>query len=144
VICREFLTLKSGHAENARESVLVLDEGLRVTLANPVCYRTFQVSPEETHGRLIYELGNRQWNIPKLRELFHEITAHNTRMDGFEVRHKFQHLGFRHMILNARRIQPHGGLQMILLSIEDVTKRKIETSGAIRAPQTLASRQKHQ
>src|SRR5580704_14177426 len=110
--------------ENARESILVLDEGLRVTLANPVFYRTFQVSPEETKGRLIYDLGNRQWDIPKLRELLHEITAHNTRIDGFEVRHKFQHLGLRHMILNARRIEPHGGTQMILLAIEDVTRKK--------------------
>ena len=110
--------------ENARESVLVLDEGLRVTLANPVFYKTFQVLPEETHGRLIYELGNRQWDIPKLRELFREITSHNTRIDGYEVRHKFQHLGLRHMILNARRIEPQGGSQMILLSIEDVTKKR--------------------
>ena len=109
--------------ENARESVLVLDEGLRVTLANPAFYQTFQVSPEETKGRLIYELGNHQWDIPKLRELFREITTHNTRIDGYEVRHKFQHLGLRHMILNARRIEPHGGSQMILLSIEDVTKK---------------------
>jgi two-component system CheB/CheR fusion protein len=114
------------HIENARESILVLDEGLRVTLANPVFYRNFQVSPEKTKGRLIYELGNRQWDIPKLRELFHEITTHNTRIDGFEVRHKFQHLGLRHMILNARRIEPQGGTQMILLSIEDVTRKKIE------------------
>ena len=102
----------------------MLDEGLRVTLANPVFYRTFQVSPKETRGRLIYELGNHQWDIPKLRELFHEITARNTRIDGFEVRHKFQHLGLRHMILNARRIEPQGGTQMILLSIEDVTRKK--------------------
>jgi two-component system, chemotaxis family, CheB/CheR fusion protein len=109
--------------ENARESVLVLDEGLRVTLANPVFYETFQVSRDETHGRIIYELGNRQWNIPKLRELFREITTNNSRLDGFEVRHKFQHLGLRHMILNARRIEPYGGSQMILLSIEDVTRK---------------------
>jgi len=112
--------------ENARESILVLDEGLRVTLANPVFCKRFQVTPEKTHGRLIYELGNRQWDIPKLRELFQEITAHNTRIDGFEVRYKFQHLGFRHLILNARRIEPPGGSQMILLSIEDVAKEILE------------------
>ena len=109
--------------ENARESVLVLDEGLRVTLANRAFYQIFQVSPEETTGHLIYELGNRQWDIPKLRELFQKITTHNSRIDGYEVRHKFQHLGPRHMILNARRIEPQGGPQMILLSIEDVTKK---------------------
>ncbi len=110
--------------ENARESILVLDEGLHVTMANPVFYRAFQVSPEETKGRLIYDLGNRQWDIPDLRDLFREITTRNTRIDGFEMRHKFQHLGLRHMILNARRIEPSGGTQMILLSIEDVTKKK--------------------
>jgi two-component system CheB/CheR fusion protein len=110
--------------ENARESVLVLDEGLHVTLANPVFYGNFQVSPEETTGRLIFELGNRQWDIPKLHDLFREITARNTRIDGFEMRHKFEHLGLRHMILNARRIEPPGGTQMILLSIEDVTVKK--------------------
>jgi two-component system CheB/CheR fusion protein len=110
--------------ENARESTLVLDEGLRVTLANPAFYRAFQVSPEQTAGRVIYELGNHQWDIPKLRDLFHEITTHNSRIDGFQMRHKFQHLGVRDMILNARRIEPHGGTQMILLSIEDVTGKK--------------------
>jgi len=109
--------------ENARESVLVLDEGLRVTLANRAFYQIFQVSPEETKGRMIYELGNRQWDIPKLRELFQKITTHNSRIDGYEVRHKFQHLGPRHMILNAWRIEPQGGPQIILLSIEDVTKK---------------------
>jgi hypothetical protein len=61
-----------------------------------------------------------------LRELFREITSHNTRIDGFELGHKFPHLGLRHMILNARRIEPHGGTQMILLSIEDVTRKKRE------------------
>jgi two-component system CheB/CheR fusion protein len=110
--------------ENARESVLVLDEGLRVSMANRAFYQTFQVSPEETKGRLIYHLGNRQWDIPKLRELFHEITTRNSRIDGFEVHHKFQHLGPRHMILNARRIEPQGGSQMILLSIEELTRKK--------------------
>jgi two-component system, chemotaxis family, CheB/CheR fusion protein len=110
--------------ENARESVLVLDEGLRVTLANRMFYQSFRVLPEETKGRLIYELGNRQWDISKLRELFQQITTRNSRIDGYEVRHKFQHLGPRHMILNARRIEPQGGPQMILLSIEDVTKKR--------------------
>jgi PAS domain-containing protein len=101
---------------------LVLDEALRVTPANPVSYKTFQVSPEETRGRLIYDLGNRQWDVTKLRELFQEITTRNARIDGFEVHHKFQHLGLRHMILNARRIEQQGGRQKILLSIEDGTR----------------------
>jgi two-component system CheB/CheR fusion protein len=119
----ETRTFAEALIENARESILVLDEGLHVTMANPVFYRTFQVSPQETKGHLIYDLGNHQWDIPKLRDLFREITHHNTRIDGFEMRHKFPHLGLRHMILNARRIEPSGGSQMILLSIEDATRK---------------------
>jgi two-component system CheB/CheR fusion protein len=112
--------------ENARESILVLDESLRVVLANPVFYKTFHASPKETQGRVIYELRNNQWDIPRLRDLFREITTHNTRMDDFEVKHKFEDLGVRRMILNARRIEPPGGTQMILLSMEDVTPAKPE------------------
>ena len=114
--------------ETVPSALIVLDRNLNITSANRAFYQTFRTSPEETEGCHIYDLGNRQWNIPKLRELFYEITMHNTRIDGFEVRHKFQHLGIRHMILNARRIEPQGGTQMILLSIEDVTRKKTEKS----------------
>jgi two-component system CheB/CheR fusion protein len=127
-------TFASAMIENARESVLVLDEGLRVTLANPAFYKAFRVSHAETHGRVIYELGNHQWDIPKLRELFRAITNQNMRIDGYEVRHKFQHLGVRHMILNARRIEPQGGPQMILLSLEDVTRKEIKTQSEVNPP----------
>lgn len=117
-------TFAEGLIENARESILVLDADLHVTLANPAFYRTFHVSPEEVKGRVIYQLGNGQWDIPALRELFKKFSSHNARIDDFEVRHKFPHLGVRHMILNARRIEPPGGTPMILLSIEDVSARR--------------------
>jgi len=107
--------------ENAREPILVLDEGLRVALANLVFYKMFHALPEETQGRVIYELGNKQWDIPRLRELFRMINTRNTGIDDFEATHKFEYLGLRRMILNARRIEPPGGKQMILLSMEDVT-----------------------
>jgi two-component system CheB/CheR fusion protein len=86
-------------------------------------YQTFQVPPEETQGRLSYDLGNRQWEFPKQRGLFHEITTRNACVDGFEVHHKFPHLGPQRMILNARRIEPPGGSQITLLSIEELTRK---------------------
>jgi PAS domain S-box-containing protein len=110
--------------ENAREAILVLSTDLRVTAANRAFYRAFQVSKEETQDRLIYELGNGQWDIPKLRKLFGEILSTNSRIDDFEVEHDFPHLGTRIMLLNARRIEPHTTRQSILLSIEDVTERR--------------------
>jgi two-component system, chemotaxis family, CheB/CheR fusion protein len=114
-----------GHAdaliENAREAILVLDGNLQVISANLAFCRNFAVSREETQGSAIYDLGNGQWNIPKLRELLENILPNNGRVEDFEVRHDFPRLGTRRMMLNAGRIQPQPGQKLILLYIEDVT-----------------------
>ena len=107
--------------ENAHEAILILDGKLRVSSANPAFYRTFQVSPKETEAHAIYELGNGQWNIPKLRELLERVLPGDGLVKNFEVRHAFPRLGKRTMMLNARRIEPQVGKEMILLYIEDVT-----------------------
>ncbi|HYA22746.1 MAG TPA: chemotaxis protein CheB, partial [Terriglobales bacterium] len=73
--------------ENAHEAIVILDGHLRVVNANPAFYRTFQVSPKETEARAIYELGNGQWNIPKLRELLEKVLPGNGLVRNFEVRH---------------------------------------------------------
>jgi two-component system CheB/CheR fusion protein len=112
--------------ESAREPIVVLDSGLRVTAANPAFYRTFNVSTGETEGRLIYELGNGQWNIPKLRELLEEIIPRNARVDDFEMRHDFPVIGSRNMMLNARRVGLQPDRPFILLAIEDVTEKNRE------------------
>jgi two-component system, chemotaxis family, CheB/CheR fusion protein len=110
--------------ENAREPMLILDEVLRVTTANRAFYKSFQVSHEETEGCLIYELGNGQWNVPRLRPLFDHIRQHNSRIDDFEIEHEFLRLGRRTMILNARRVEPQSGRQLIVLAMEDITEQK--------------------
>ncbi len=107
--------------ENAHEPILVLDAGLHVATANLAFYRDFQVSREETEDRAIYELGNGQWNIPKLRELLEHVLPGNDRVENFEVRHNFPQLGARVMKLNAQRIEPQQGRELILLYIEDIT-----------------------
>jgi two-component system, chemotaxis family, CheB/CheR fusion protein len=109
--------------ESAREPILVLNGELQVTAANPAFYRVFDVSQDETEKRLIYELGNGQWNIPKLRELLEEIVPRNSRVDDFEMSHDFPHLGRRDMLLNARRVELQPGHPFILLAIEDVTDK---------------------
>jgi len=109
--------------ETAHEAILILDGKLSVVSANPAFYRTFHVSPKETEARAIYELGNGQWNIPRLRELLEKVLPSDGLVRNFEVRHDFPHLGPRSMMLNARRIEPQTGNQLILLYIEDVTGR---------------------
>jgi PAS domain-containing protein len=108
-----------------REPLVVLNQDLRVVSANPSFYRTFQVSPGSTEGRLIYELGNRQWDIPGLRELLEKIIPENNFFEDYEVEHRFPDIGFRKMLLNARKIAPDKtGRALILLAIEEVTAKK--------------------
>jgi two-component system CheB/CheR fusion protein len=112
--------------ESAREPILVLDARLQVTAANPAFYRVFNAAAAETEGRLIYELGNGQWNNARLRELLEEIIPQNSRVDDFEMTHEFPHIGSREMQLNARRVELQPGHPFILLAIEDVTEKNGE------------------
>ena len=114
-----------GIVETVREPLMVLDGDLRVVRANPAFYRLFQTTPEDTENRLLYELGNGQWNIPELRRLLEEILPLNTRFNDFEVHHDFPNIGRRIMLLNARRIYHEDNkTRFILLAIEDVTERQ--------------------
>ncbi len=113
-----------------REPLIVLDQDLRVVSVSRSFYQFFQVNPEETVGQLIYDLGNKQWNIPRLRELLEKILPQQTAFDNYEVEHNFVTIGRRTMLLNARQIQRVLGKErIILLAIEDITKRKEIESG---------------
>jgi PAS domain S-box-containing protein len=110
--------------DTLREPILVLDVALRVKMANRPFYRTFGVKPEETKDKLIYELGDGQWNIPKLRVLLEAVHSGDMPAEDFEVEGDFPGIGRRFMILNARRIERETGQPMILLAIEDISERK--------------------
>lgn len=111
--------------ETVREPLIVLDSYLRVKTASRAFYKVFKVSPEEIKGKFIYDLGNRQWDIPKLRKLLEEIIPMNNQFQDFEVEHEFPGIGRKTMLLNSRRIYREDiGTQAILLAIEDITERK--------------------
>ena len=112
--------------DTVREPVLVLDKGLRVIAASRSFYSDFKVRPEATQGRLLYALGDGQWDIPKLRVLLEKIIPEQGVMEGYEVEHVFPDIGRRTMYLNARQvIYKEGAETTILLGIEDVTERRI-------------------
>lgn len=111
--------------ETVREPLVVLDADLRVVSANRSFYRVFQISPEETEGRLIYELGNLQWDNPRLRVLLEERIPSETHIEDFELDHVFPAVGRRTMMLNARRIDPGDPSRpLVLIALEDITDRK--------------------
>jgi two-component system CheB/CheR fusion protein len=107
------------------EPLIILDSDLKVVSASRSFYRTFRVSPQETVGCYLYNLGDRQWDIPRLRELLETILPQNTSFDNFEMEHDFRLIGRRKVLLNARRIlRKTGETQLILLAMEDVTERR--------------------
>jgi chemotaxis methyl-accepting protein methylase/signal transduction histidine kinase/chemotaxis response regulator CheB len=108
------------------EPMLVLDKNLHVKSANKSFYKKFQVRKEDTEGRLIFDLGNKQWNIPKLREVFTDILTKSKSFENFEVTHVFSSIGEKIMQLNAHLIiQKVKKEKLILLAIVDVTKQKL-------------------
>jgi two-component system, chemotaxis family, CheB/CheR fusion protein len=110
--------------ETVREPLIVLDGNLRVATANRSFYHTFEATSADTEQRLIFDLGNGQWNIPKLRRLLLEILPTDSELQDFEVEHNFEQIGNKTMLLNARKMTQSEGGDKILLAIEDITERK--------------------
>ncbi len=108
-------------SDTAREPFLILDPSLRVIGANASFYKNFQVTKEQTDGRLIYDLGNGQWDIPELRALLEDILPSKKVFNDYEVTHDFPDIGLKIMLLNARQLDT---TQQILLAIEDVTLKR--------------------
>ena len=103
----------------------MLDPNLRVIAASRSFYRTFAVAPRKTEGRLLFELGDGQWNIPGLRKLLEDIIPERRTVEAYEVDHEFPSIGRRVMLLNGRRVlDEDGSVSAILLAIEDVTRRR--------------------
>lgn len=108
-----------------RESLLVADAQLKVVSVNDFFLNTFKVSREETVGKKLYELGNGQWNIPRLRNMLEQVLPTQNPVVNFEVEHDFPSIGRKVMILNAHQVELEGVYKdNILLAIEDVTERK--------------------
>lgn len=109
--------------DTVREPLLILDSQLRVKAANRSFYRVFAVAPAETEERLIYELGNGQWDIPRLRSLLEEVLPKEHSFQDLEIVHDFEGIGRRRMLLNGRKLWQEGNhSELILLAIEDITR----------------------
>jgi two-component system, chemotaxis family, CheB/CheR fusion protein len=118
---KAMISYAEAFVETVRNSVLVLDSMLKVDKATSFFYETFQLSPRETEGFSIYEIGNGQWNIPAMRTLLEEVLPQKSKVEGFEIEHEFQRIGQKKIVLNVRRFEgqnPEDSL--ILISIGDI------------------------
>jgi two-component system CheB/CheR fusion protein len=106
------------------EPMLILNKNFIVTSANKSFYKKFLVDKESTEGKLLFDLGNKQWNIQKLRLMLNDVISKNDGFENFEVTHTFSGIGEKIMLLNAHLIvQKTNSEQLILLAFEDITDR---------------------
>ena len=116
-----------GIINTIRDPLIMLDKDLRVIRATNGFYHKFKVTEKETEHQFIYDLGNRQWNIPGLRERLERLLPEKKMFTDFEVTHIFPAIGSRIMLLNGQQLDKVNDEQVILLAIEDVTdQRKVE------------------
>lgn len=128
------------------ESLLVLDEDMRVLKANEMFLEMFQVTTEETEGQSLFEIGNAQWDIQRLRKLLEDTLTHDRLVEDYEVEHVFPLIGQKTMLLNARQLRRRGdSSKLILLAIDDVTeqRRLAEEQIELRAQQRANEAQAH-
>lgn len=111
--------------QTVRESLLVLDSDYKVLSANTHFLNSFKVTPEDTVGKILFELGNHQWDIEPLKELLTKILPTNNPVIDFEVEHDFPYIGRKIMLVNAYRVEFEGQYKdRILIAIEDITEKK--------------------
>jgi two-component system CheB/CheR fusion protein len=101
--------------ETISEPLLVLDGELRVKRATPGFCEQFRVFADAVEGELLYDLGNRQWDIPALRSLLEEVLPTDSHVSDFKVEHTFPKIGKKTMLLNARRIVPTDGEEPVIV-----------------------------
>jgi two-component system, chemotaxis family, CheB/CheR fusion protein len=129
-----------GIINTVREPLLVLDSTFRVIAANESFLQTFGVSPEQTVNKFLYRIGNEQWNITKLRVLLEQVLPKQQAVTNFEIRHKFENIGHRTMLLNAQMLSHANSREpMILLAIEDITERKLAEAALIKSEKLVAA-----
>lgn len=134
----EGLGLSEAVVRTIREPLVILDSDLVVRAANPSFYRTFHSDPADTVGRSLFRLGDGQWDVPELRRLLEDVLSRDTAVEDFEVENDFPGIGWRSMVLNARRLErEEAGRALILLALQDMTERKRMESDLRRSNEEL-------
>jgi two-component sensor histidine kinase len=116
--------LAQAMVDTVREPLIVLDKDLRVIAASRSFYVKFTTNPDDSRGKHLYELGDGEWDFPRLRELLENIIPGHREIDDYEVEHDFPRIGKRVVLLNACIVLYEKAHKNILLSIEDVTVQR--------------------
>lgn len=125
-LSNNLLELKESVIDHLHHPVVILDCDLKVVFANQNFCKTFKTTSEAVIDRLIYELDISQWKIPQLQNVLEMILPSGSKMNNFEMQVDGGNGRVKHLLLNASKIKlSDQNEHCILLSIENITKRKI-------------------
>lgn len=105
-----------------REPLIVLDKGLRIKSVNPAFFKYFRTTEQDTEGRSLFEIGNRQWDIPELRTLLEKVLSEKSNIVDYRVNVIFPGIGQRIILLNATRVLDAKPNELILIAVQDITE----------------------
>jgi two-component system, chemotaxis family, CheB/CheR fusion protein len=108
--------------ETIHGPLLVVSSQMRVRTANKAFYDFFKLSPEETDGEFLYDLGKGEWDIPALKLQLRDLFPKKIQFKDFEITHEFPGIGLRVMIINAHWLSNAGSEAQILLAFHDITQ----------------------
>ena len=109
------------------DPLLILDKDLRIKSTNKAFHKFFKLTHSETLGVLMYELGNKAFANPELKQILHQIILKNTKLNDFELTNTFHAIGKKILLLNAGSIIPkRKSGKSILLVIHDITETMLQ------------------
>jgi PAS domain S-box-containing protein len=130
--------------DTIRDPLVVLESDMTIVMASKAFLTMFGIEEAEARGRHIFDVGQRQWDVPDLRHLMEKVLPENKPIEGFEIEDEFPGLGRRVFNLNARKIsQPGNHSHRMLLVFEDITDRKQRERDALSLTNEISHRIKN-
>jgi PAS domain S-box-containing protein len=124
----ESLTISKKFAESVLETIdnplIVLDNNLRITMANNSFHLVFNPHQQDIHNKSFFEIEYFKLNIEKFRELLEKILPESTVVKNYEIEFDLPD-GTKFFNLNAQQIIEEGKKkENILIAFQDVSEEK--------------------
>ena len=111
----------------SNEPLLFLSDNLEVIAASASFCRSFQIAPASVPGRKLSELGDGEWNMPKLSSLLKATASGSVEIEAYEIDLIRKGEETRCLLVNAHRLDDGNEERVrLLLAVTDITFARAE------------------